>query len=116
MKVFIVMFGIILVMMGILTSMLTIGNLIPSNYTGKEIFTTEEEYQAFKLAIADKSVKIQDLDVLNSNTPIVVQFNVEAKTFDYGNSNKVESSVIGLVFLSIIGVVIIYLGINDILS
>lgn len=43
-------------------------------YEGKEIFYSEEEYQGFKEFIAQKSIEIQDINVVASAPPILVDY------------------------------------------
>jgi len=48
----------------------------PQDYKGKEVFTTVGEYTEFKTALASDQVTITKLEVLSSDPPIVVQFEV----------------------------------------
>jgi hypothetical protein len=57
-------------------------------YNGK-ISLSESQYSVFKEAIAQKDVTVDNINVLNSNEPVVVIFQVETKNgFPYGNKSS----------------------------
>ncbi len=50
-------------------------------YSGVTVFDTEQEYSVFKQVVEDSGSKILDADVLSSESPIVVAYQVrEANT------------------------------------
>ena len=56
-------------------------------YEGKEVFQTEQEYTAFKEAVAEDAVSIKNIDVLSSDPPIIVDFCLFVNNnykFEYG--------------------------------
>ena len=78
-------------------------------YEGKVVFETEAEYTAFKVAVGDTEVRINEMMVLSSEPPIVAEFWIEAPDsldFQYGKrgilpSGDIFSSLLatGLAFL-----------------
>ena len=79
------------------------------SYLGKAVFETEAEYVAFKVAVGDTEVHINEMMVLSSEPPIVAEFWIEAPDsldFQYGKrgilpSGDIFSSLLatGLAFL-----------------
>lgn len=111
MKTIGIMLGIIFIIAGIVFSTLSFTGILPQAYTGKEVFATEEQYQSFKTAIADKSVTINEMTVLNQSTPIIVSFTVEANNdFQYGKSSKISTGIIALVVCVLVGFMIMALA------
>jgi len=57
-------------------------------YSGKEVFYQQEDYTEFKRSLAEEGVDIVDIQVLSSETPIVVNFEVRtSSTFRYGTQD-----------------------------
>ena len=57
-------------------------------YDGK-ISMTESQYSGFKQAIAQKDVEVDSINVLNTNEPVVVIFDVRTKAyFPYGDKKE----------------------------
>lgn len=55
-------------------------------YSGKEVFSTEQEYTDFKTAVGEDGIKIKEMSALSSAPPIVVQFKIEtSQPFGYGD-------------------------------
>ena len=74
----------------IATSFLTIGESSIYAYQGKEVFQTTEAYQNFKIEVGAEKVDIEEMEVLSSAPPIVVQFEVNAPKglgFPYGQKD-----------------------------
>jgi len=60
-------------------------NLHP-NYRGKEVFTTESEYQRFKLEVSKPGIEWTKMQALASDPPIIVVFDIFATPdFNYGH-------------------------------
>jgi hypothetical protein len=98
--------GIILIFISMLTSLgfLVIGEPTNYEYHGKEIFQTTEAYQDFKAKMSMEEVDIQDVQTLNSELPIVVQFVVYAPNgldFPYGQKTPLTAEIIHLGYLFI---------------
>lgn len=82
-------------LLGVIIGALLIGSFgyiisLPTrnHYTGKEVFTTEKAYSEFKYVIGDEDVEIENIQVLSSEPPIVVEYEVSVpldKTFAYGD-------------------------------
>jgi hypothetical protein len=71
-------------------------------YVGK-ISMNETQYSNFKTAIAQKNVTVDYINVLNSNEPIVVLFEVHTKdVFPYGNK-VMNPEILLLIVISIFG-------------
>ena len=63
-------------------------------YEGKVVFETEAEYTAFKVAVGDTEVRINEMMVLSSEPPIVAEFIIEAPKsldFQYGKKGGLPS-------------------------
>jgi len=64
---------------------------LPTFYEGKETFYTKTEYQDFKIALDNPSVSIDEMIVLSSDPPIVIQYTIaipHGESFPYGEINK----------------------------
>jgi len=64
-------------------------------YSGKELFTTQEEYSNFKSIISKEKIEIKSTNVLSSDPPIVVSFKIQTPRvigFPYGSRIKSFSS------------------------
>jgi hypothetical protein len=78
-----------------------------NTYEGKEVFYSEEEYGEFKLACAAPDVRLGNIEVLSSEPPIVVEFQVESyHQFEYGEKSILHK-IVGMVFIVFGGVVTI---------
>lgn len=57
-----------------------------STYTGQIIFTTTEEFESFKSTfkqeVLDKDLKVNSFDVIASEPPIIVNFDVGGVAYD----------------------------------
>jgi uncharacterized membrane protein len=85
-------------------------------YSGKIVFQSEQEYSQFKEVIAKDYVSFdtQDILVLSSSPPIVVQFKVEVQGdngFPYGKKVHDEHNNIADIILGVIGAFFIAVGI-----
>ena len=80
-------------------------------YEGKEVFTNEQDYGAFKVAIASSEVDIKDMTVLHSDPPIIVVYTVRIpidSTFAYGDRNEDTHSANAMVGVVLGSMVIIF--------
>jgi len=87
--------GLMFLMLGVLR--LTAVLPMPNTYLGKEVFETETQYSDFKRAVGAEEININTIDVLSSEPPIVVSFNVRVpygNTFPYGEKQSHLSSYI----------------------
>lgn len=60
-------------------------------YSGKEVFQTESSYREFKESIAIPDVKLEDIIVLSSEPPIIVEFTVTVGrdiSLNYGHKDN----------------------------
>jgi hypothetical protein len=81
-------------------------NSVNSNYCGKVIFTSEQEYSKFKQTLIDTNANWNSngMSVLSSAPPIIVDFDVKVPSnekFPYGNRDEV--GLYGFIFISIFG-------------
>jgi len=86
----------------------SISAICGTGYHGKLVLD-EQGYKEFKSVIAREDVKIQDLNVLSSEAPIIVDFFVTAKLdFPYGSPT---TSITMLVIISLVaGVLFGFIG------
>lgn len=70
-------------------------------YTGREVFQTEQAYTAFKQAVVDANASIEGTSVLSSSPPIIVEFKITTEhnvVFPYGTKEDADGNwLIGLV-------------------
>ncbi len=69
-------------------------------YTDKISFQSEQEYSAFKEAVADPLVRIDDIIVLSSSPPIIVDFSIyttQGHMFPYGQRSTSFGTAIFLI-------------------
>lgn len=84
-------------------------------YSGKILFEDRESLAGFKMAIAQKDVKIFKCDEINSDYPVVVSFSVEVpygKDFHYGDYKQYPKDdslgyVFGGIFIMCAGIVFV---------
>lgn len=85
----------------------------PLQYTGKVVFESESEYSQFKVAVGHPDVDINEIDVLSSDPPIVVRFDISTPynmDFNYGTTqgNNGQAVLIGIWYFSLIGIFLIF--------
>jgi hypothetical protein len=114
MKLFLIMLGMMVLIMGVAV---TVDSNINNYYTGKITFNTEQEYSQFKTVLSDKDVTYQpeQISVLSSEPPIIVSFkDIKAASkyeFDYGerNNGRMISGCIlmgvGIIFIIVVLVI-----------
>ena len=83
-------------------------------YSGTEVFQSEEQYQEFKLYLANHASLIKDIGVLSSEPPIIVQYEVGGTAndgFAYGKitNRRPTRWLMGFIFSSILGSIVPFL-------
>lgn len=79
---------------------------LPHSFIGKEVFNTKQEYQEFKLAISKENVHINNIEIVNDNIPIIVEFSIKADEFPYGDDlSSVLAKCLAVGFFGISGIV-----------
>ena len=93
-----------LVMLAVMMVGIILGFFNPIEYSGKEVFYSEQEYVEFKEIVGARDVHITEMITLSSAPPIVVQYKVlipRGMGFPYGEEDKV-APIVGYI-LAIIG-------------
>ena len=90
-------------------------NPVLIHYKGKEVFNTEQAYNEFKQVVGSKDIEINDMLVLSSTLPIVVQYDITAFSdidFPYGEhptDDVVGTKVISGLLIGLGGLVGLFL-------
>jgi large-conductance mechanosensitive channel len=94
---------------------------IDDYYSGKEVFTTEEQYTKFKQSLVDSNAKweTKDMQVLSSDPPIIVSYKVgveKGQAFPYGGfiNDRLHFSIFaGVMFLMVMTIIYVSVGFNE---
>ncbi len=93
---------------GIVILLLLAGILfqMPFTYEGKVRFDTVDEYTTFKEAMAEDHVRIDNIEALSSEPPIIIGFSVQvprSQTFPYGARDYFTGQFIFIVVMGGLG-------------
>ena len=113
-------FTIILILMsivglGLAVSGLATGDTVSDGiFKGSEVFETEESYTQFKTALALTDWDLEDVKVLHSDPPILVEFRTHDAThsFPYGQEGTLKN---GIMSLFIPGMILLCLGMTSLM-
>jgi hypothetical protein len=84
------------------------------SYAGKEVFNSDVDYTAFKVVLAQKSVEINQMLVLNTS-PTIVKFGVSVPNgsyFPYGEKESKGIPLWSLIGLPILGIITVIMGVD----
>jgi hypothetical protein len=89
-------------------------NPVQVGYEGKIVFDDEQSYTEFKQVIGREDIEINDILVLSSDPPIVVQYDIDVPSdveFPYGDfsPNIVAAKLAGSSFMALGGLAGLFL-------
>lgn len=80
-------------------------------YTGREVFQTEQAYTAFKQAVVDANASIEGTSALSSSPPIIVEFKITTEhnvDFPYGAKEDADrNSLMAVMLIAVVPSILI---------